>query len=267
MYFNFILILIFNLILNVQCEWDCTQEISIDNLKFNFKDLNKEYTISMNKTTKPTITETNYEINICDGTKNKKDAKDQCGDGTYICQSIVNYKDNSEPRVISLIEVANNKKPPSLSTTAIKGKFDSLHLSLSGETIDEQEQSTFIQFQCDKDKNEDPKILNYENGKLTLSWITKYACPLGDNSTPPSDPGNSPATQAGIAFSTIILLLILFYFIFGILYNYYVLNNSGWDLIPNVEFWQNFIPNLMTLIHSSVTFISGKRRRNGYNRV
>jgi len=90
-----------------------------------------------------------------------------------------------------------------------------------------------IYFECDQDDTglykvdvEIPIKCTY-----TLYWKSKYACAI--NNTP-----NNNELTGGIWFLIILFAIVLpVYIIGGIIYNIKIKGSTGWEVLPNLQFW------------------------------
>ncbi|KAJ1676347.1 hypothetical protein EV182_008375, partial [Spiromyces aspiralis] len=77
---------------------------------------------SVNISTPPTHTDTRYILNPCRPIQEDSSvpAVDRCGDDSWVCRKLTNYKEGSEPRVIEVGTVAGgskNMEPQFVATT------------------------------------------------------------------------------------------------------------------------------------------------------
>jgi len=65
----------------------------------------------------------------------------------------------------------------------------------------------------------------------SLYWKSKYACGINNN-TP-----NNGLTGGSWFLITIFAIVLPVYLIGGILYNYKIKGSTGWEVLPNIQFW------------------------------
>ncbi|KAI8372764.1 autophagy-related protein 27 [Radiomyces spectabilis] len=248
--------------------------------------LNKEFRVSQELSTPPTVTTTVVELNICDElTRPDNAGNDYCEKGAYACRRILNKK-NDDVRVIEVQHIAGNigsgKLDPELTLMADKdGKTEtdlskdgvSYALVLKGGKVRDQPQSAIITLECassqnPKDDPPSPSVTYYGNNLLSLHWKTVFACAtppgkdLPDNGGNNDQPNQGGMSGAGIFF-TVVGSLIAFYFVAGVLYNFKVYNARGADLIPHRDFWLDLPYLIRDLIAHVVDSIMSRRRGSG----
>ncbi|CAB5119861.1 hypothetical protein RhiirA5_350038 [Rhizophagus irregularis] len=248
--------------------YNCS-DIVVDRIKFDLSDLNKvEEIIGDVEVTHPTYTRTNYLINPCEPLTYKDDQVDQCENGTYICEIIINYlKDPRDPkesdpknRTISIKSVAGGDIKESISLGPVLNDVDShgnLSIILHGGSYKNESQQANITFIC-SEQNKTANIIGYKENTLFIEWETKAAC--GER-IPEEDKGMGGFTK----FILIIIFIVLCYFGIGAAYNYHVYKAHGWDLLPHLDFWRDFPYLVSDFFKYLVNFI--RTGRGGYARV
>ncbi|KAJ1956677.1 type II membrane protein [Dipsacomyces acuminosporus] len=265
--------------------FDC-KNAKVAGFAYDLSPLAREVALESNSTTPPTVTSTKYVVNPCAPLKAQPDSVpkiDRCPEGSWICRSVTNYKENEKPRLTEVNAVAGGSKngEPTLRATASGNeKPAEFHWSMDGAEVQKVKWSADIKFVCNKNaKNEDlPKILSLKDGVLSLEWSVPAACALGDDKgkdgdkkQPDKDKGKDgdKKPSGGGFFSglfTMFFVIFLLYVVLGVLYNYLVVRASGLDLIPNLAFWREF-PYLCIDFAQHIWDIVSGRRRGGYSVV
>ncbi|KAJ1948205.1 type II membrane protein [Linderina macrospora] len=271
--------------------FDC-KSLKIADHAYDLSALAHDVTLESNATTPPTITGTRYTLNPCGAiaaASDKVPEIDRCPGDSWVCRSVTNYKPNEKARITEVNAVAGGgakeaDKEPTLEAKASSGNDTpkEFHWKMHGVTIDKVEWKTDIKFVCDKDAKNDalPVLKKFEDGELELEWKVPAACALGDNNDKGSDGGDNkdkdgkdrkPEDEVSGRgfFGTIFSLLFVgfvFYFVLGLLYNFFVVHATGLDLVPNLAFWREF-PYLVMDFSQHIWDIVSGRRRGGYSVV
>jgi len=90
---------------------------------------------------------------------------------------------------------------------------------------------------------DDLDALETFNTYTRITAKTKWACPSASSSV-------FSVMSPGTAICIVIVVLAVVYFVAGVAYNYFRLEKSGYDLIPNKSFWEG----LPALTKDGVTF-------------
>ncbi|KAJ1952368.1 type II membrane protein [Linderina pennispora] len=268
--------------------FDC-KTLKIAGHAYDLSALARDVTLVSNATTPPTITGTKYTLNPCGAIKADGDSVpeiDRCPADSWVCRSVTNYKGKEPNRVTEVNAVAggpkSDREPKIEAKTSGEDKPKEFHWKMQGISVDKVEWKTDIKFICDKDKKNDelPVVKKFEDGELELEWRVPAACALGDSGDgnkgsdgekdkkPEDDKGDDKVSGRGF-FSTVFSFLFVgfvFYFVLGLLYNFFVVHATGLDLVPNLAFWREF-PYLVMDFSQHIWDIVSGRRRGGYSVV
>ncbi|KAJ2329608.1 type II membrane protein [Coemansia sp. RSA 2702] len=265
------------------CHWhdafDC-KKAQVAGYTYDLSPLANEITLESNVTTPPTITGTKYRLNPCAPLAADPDsvpAIDRCPANSWVCRLVTNFKKDEKPRVTEVNAVAGvgTKDEPRLEARASGNESPrEFHWKMSGAEVEKVGWSADIKFICDKSaKNEDqPKIVGFSEGVLSLEWAVPAACALGDDGkdkTPDDKDGDQDDKSGGGFFSTLFTLFIVgasLYLVVGVMYKSLVVRASGLDLIPNLAFWREF-PYLCADFAQHIWDMVSGRRRDGYSVV
>ncbi|KAJ2116859.1 type II membrane protein [Coemansia sp. RSA 921] len=260
--------------------FDC-KKAQVAGFTYDLSALSTEITLESNATTPPTITGTNYKLNICGPLASAPDSVpeiDRCPANAWVCRSVTNYKKDEKSRVTEVNAVAgvSSKDEPSLEARASGNESPrEFHWKMSGTKVDNVEWSADIKLVCDKSaKNESPPTLvGFSQGVLSLEWSVPAACALGDSGDggkdkSPDNDKDDTSSQGGF-FSTLFTLFIVgstLYLVVGVLYKSLVVRATGLDMIPNLAFWREF-PYLCADFAQHMWDMASGRRRDGYSVV
>ncbi|KAJ2652083.1 type II membrane protein [Coemansia sp. RSA 1250] len=262
--------------------FDC-KKAQVAGYTYDLSPLAKEVVLESNSTTPPTTTGTLYRLNPCAALAAEADNTpeiDRCPENAWVCRKVTNYKKGEKARVTEVNAVAgiSSKSEPSLEARASGNESPkAFHWKMGGAEVDKVGWSADIKFICNKSaKNEDqPKLLGFTDGVLSLEWSVPAACALGDDSggggggKEPDGKDDQDSKSGGGFFSTLFTMFIIvasLYLVVGVMYKYLVVRASGMDLIPNLAFWREF-PYLCTDFAQHVWNMVSGRRRDGYSVV
>ncbi|KAJ1978336.1 type II membrane protein [Dimargaris verticillata] len=269
------------------------KDVTVGDHRYDLSALNRDHVITRNFSTPPTYTAEIYTVNPCQALQfdSKLDKEDQCAQGTYVCHTTTNYK-NDRSRITQVRVLGGGEKDASptieFKDKDIKNESDPpLLWAMEGQKdqSDEVEPKskafrTEITLICDKNSGSvttDPQFVQEVDHTLQLEWKSAAACvttrsdpPAKDPKTPPSTPGQpEEVAQGGGFFATlfkIIGILLLVYVVVGAIYNYAVVGARGLDLIPHRYFWQELPYLCMDFFQYLYSSCSG-RSRGGYTAV
>ncbi|ORX81936.1 hypothetical protein BCR32DRAFT_292980 [Anaeromyces robustus] len=106
--------------------------------------------------------------------------------------------------------------------------------------------STEFRFSCVGNNDGNPEVeLDESKKKVVITW--KGIC-VSDGKTSPVDDDKKNKDEksgGGHFFLRFIFIIVVCYFVIGMCYNFFVLNKSGIDIIPHVDFWNALIGSIL----------------------
>ncbi|KAJ1917395.1 type II membrane protein [Tieghemiomyces parasiticus] len=268
------------------------KDLTISGQHYDLSALDKEHVVKVKVTTPPTYTMEEYSLNPCQALTKKDEVPkdDQCPVGTFVCRTDVNYK-AEKPRVTWVQPVSGGQDDgaspaitvPKASPGSDPETSPKLQWTMRGPTVDKTDYRCDINLICDKEAaaaKSVPTFVSMKDGVLTLDWKSDAVCltkrtdpkkPDEPEKKPDDEPKpDEPAHSSGSGFFgtlfKIIGILLLVYFVVGIIYNYAIAGATGLDLIPHRYFWQD-LPSLCVEFVQYIYQSCGGRRRGGYSAV
>ncbi|KAJ3516832.1 hypothetical protein NLJ89_g869 [Agrocybe chaxingu] len=240
--FDIILSLFFSyLLLSVLADspFDC--HISVNDVKFDLTKLAGEHTVNRTRTTPPTVTVDFLRFDLCADLKPRGGVaeQDQCPEGTRVCLTEVNQKENEADRVTAVIPLAQTNGLEPVFSSSLAPKY--MSLLFHGPTYSNHSlpQSFNLTLFCDPQVTSEPEITSYNGTTLNLEWYAPAGCPFqegegGDKDEDKGgDEGKEESVGSGIGwFFLVFCLAFAAYFILGAYYNYSTYGATGLDLIP-----------------------------------
>lgn len=244
-------------ILQPLANFDCTN-LNINSKHYNFSALNKDFTITKNSSTPPTIETTTVRLNICDRLTQlpEYNALDQCPTNTWVCLMITNIKGDS-PRVTQVRPISQgNFDMPKVTVNPLSGL--DLVIELAGGSYNGVAQLANITMACDAKETDikPPEDYKYENNVLSILWKTAAAC----GSDPNDDGGDRGRAMSGASIFFLVLFLIMItYCILGSAFNYTILRVHRFpEVLPNWNIWERLLGNIVDMIGSIYDRFSGR---------
>jgi len=173
-----------------------------------------------------------------------KNDKERCPKNSRVCKVRSIELNDEKKRVLDVKGFAVGE-PPNDPFFRNENEF---HLNFEGE--DGSNTSAEIIFNCagnEKDAEKDPEI-EYDEEKKKVTIKYKGMC-VTDGKTSPTDDDKDKDDDdkkkgSSHFFIRFILIIIICYFGIGMCYNFFVLNKTGLDIIPNVDLWINIFGSI-----------------------
>ncbi len=255
-----------------------TGEVVLSGVKFDFRELKGDHSVSVLTDTPPTTTNMTWSLNpVGPLTKDSDSPSDhQCPLGTQICGIERIKSDDGTVIVDKIIPIAGDihgrSSDPRVTRLAEREGVDGIHVEIGGGEYKDIKQSAGVDFICKTDSEEGPKeglrVKSYTDNKLTLEWITSYACPRAADkpAPPPSDETKSSSWGVFTWLVLIIFIAIAAYLILGSFFNYNRYGSTGFDLLPHSETLRD-LPFLVKDWFGAVVTTFKGGARGGYTSV
>ncbi|KAJ1974495.1 hypothetical protein H4R35_003582 [Dimargaris xerosporica] len=199
-------------------------DITVGDHHYDLSALNRDHVITRNFSTPPTYTAEIYTVNPCQALQfdNKLSKEDQCAEGTFVCHTTTNYK-NDRSRITRVRVLGGGQKDvsPTIEFKDKDAKNESdppLLWAMDGQQNQSDEiapnSKTFrteITLICDRNGGSvttDPRFVQEVDHTLQLEWKSAAACattrsdppPAKDPKTPPSTPDQPEEVAQGSGF-------------------------------------------------------------------
>ncbi|RKP10186.1 mannose-6-phosphate receptor binding domain-containing protein [Thamnocephalis sphaerospora] len=169
-----------------------------------------------------------------------------------------------EPWGVAAFQETGDRKGFSIGRVNKTPFFRGDHLLLQYENGDECAQSTerrktLISFVCDtavSGQGAPTLVAAMDSCSYWFEWRTPAACVAG---TAPIADGGSSSSSGGSTFFTILMVFGSIYLLGGILYKRFVLNASGFEQIPHIDFWRNAIDWIKDMASILIHKVTGSR--------
>jgi hypothetical protein len=267
----------FLFLVNIIHAWDCKQ-VQVGNEKWDLTSFAKENAVEREQKFFEAILSNIYTFNPCSPiARTEKPVEEQCKETTLVCKSVWSKKVNSTapPLCLGTFEAAGGtvdaNPTPTLDadgnlTVAMTGGES---LGSDGKKVS---YSTTFQFKCTKDSLpfEVVEDIDGQKSNIRITLFGPGACSTkSDNPAPSPPPAPSPAPEQprkGRNFFASLLLvffwLVVIYFMGGCLYRFFALGERGINILPNADFWIDWVANVRDLFGMIRDRLTG---RSNYN--
>eukprot|EP00824_Muranothrix_gubernata_P016455 TRINITY_DN34049_c0_g1_i1.p2 TRINITY_DN34049_c0_g1~~TRINITY_DN34049_c0_g1_i1.p2 ORF type:complete len:251 (+),score=48.55 TRINITY_DN34049_c0_g1_i1:32-784(+) len=195
-----------------------------------------------------------YFFNVCDYSHLNTTTRTDCGDTippAPLVQIVEEGRCEAGSKCCNLGLLSSQSKfSPLEEEDGITVTYD------QGDMCGGSPRTTQVSFVCDSSTDGEVKAVAEDNCHYTVTFHTKYACSTSGD-----------ALSGGWVFIIIVLTLVVLYLVSGIMYRRSRLGVTGWESLPNVEFWRQF-PGLVKdgCVFSFTWFRDVAIRRRGYTR-
>ena len=163
--------------------WYC--DVTIDDIRFDLTQLDKEVNVTSQHKTPPTVTQTTYRLNPCRQLKVDKSVseQDQCPSGTQVCRTVEILKDD-KATVVEVTPYAavtpGQKEEADVQRLKAQGDGHKEGLSVKifgGHDGDGKALSSLMTFICDSSVDVgEPELISSDGNLVRFDWRTKFAC-------------------------------------------------------------------------------------------
>ncbi|KAJ7045537.1 autophagy-related protein 27 [Mycena alexandri] len=255
--------------------------LKLANKWYDMEPLRGEHTVTQRRNTPPTREVYSARLSLCSDLEPEKDVPkgDQCPPGTRVCLTKINEKDGSDPRIVSVIPIAQTStlNPTYTPRSSPNGVSLLLHGSNYPHPINatDAQQSVIITLLCDTSMG-DLKFNSYNGEQLELEWSSPAGCEFagededqgndGEKDSPKNGESSSGSLSSVGWFLLLLLLAFAVYMGMGMYINYTTYAARGVDLIPHRDFWME-VPYMLRDVLSHLCSAVRPRRssnRGGY---
>ncbi|KXS10313.1 HCP-like protein [Gonapodya prolifera JEL478] len=180
-----------------------------------------------------------YSWSLCNPLPvDEKDKDNQCPEGAWACEMVLNVKDQYPNRTIDIVTLAGNPKaPPEWEVSEISG---GVRLCMVGADPGVR---TEVSLECGEATNPvnwtAQIVKNEGNVTFSVNVRTQAGCKLSAPAPAPPPPSPPSSSRGMSAFFTVLFILLGVYFGVGTLVNIMIGHKRGLQAVPHVEVLRN----------------------------